>query len=135
MDVFPMGFAYNETSHITKELGEEDREGVNVSIKRRHKRRPRRRRQGERGIQRGKGKLTRPLKTGLSLLKRLAKGKIGKKVTKKVRGKAITYGPSLYEKGVSMVKNRRVRNVLNSNFAYTALTYSTAFGQDRLNRY
>lgn len=50
-------------------------------------------------------------------------------------GKAIKYGPSIYEKGVSMVKNRRVRNVVNSNFAYTVLNYGTAFAQDRLNRY
>ena len=96
-----------------KELREEEREGVNATMKRRHKRRARRRRQGKCGIQKGKGKSSRAVKTGLSLLKRLAKSKIGKKVTKNVRGKTITSGPSLYEKGVSTVKKRRVRNVLN----------------------
>ena len=37
--------------------------------------------------------------------------------------------------GVSMVKNRRVKNVLNLNFAYTALTYGRVFTQEILNRY
>lgn len=54
-----------------------------MAVKRRRKRRPSRRRQGGRGIQRATGKLTRALKTGLGLLRRLAKRKIGKKLPKK----------------------------------------------------
>ena len=39
----------------------------------------------------------------------------------------------LYEKGVSKVKIKMVRNALNLNFTNTPLDYRTAYAQDRLN--
>ena len=83
----------------------------------------------------GKEKVTRALKTGFNSLKRLAKNYTGKQVTRKVAGEAMKYAPLFYEKGVSRVKNRSVRNALNSNFANTTLNCGTAYAQDRLNGY
>lgn len=84
-------------------------------------------RQEGRGVQRGKGKVARALKTRFNLLKRLAKSDIEKQVTGKVAGSAIKYAPSLYEKGVSRIKNKRIRNAFNPHFANIALTHGAAY--------
>lgn len=52
--------------------------------------------QGGRGVQ--MGKVTRAIKSGFNLLKRLVKRNGGSKVTKKVAGWAIKCMPALYEK-------------------------------------
>lgn len=54
----------------------------------------------------------------------------GKQVTRKVAGKAIKYVTTLYEKGVSRIRNRRVRNASTLNFAKTALNYGKAYEKD-----
>lgn len=85
---------------------------------------------GGHGIQRV-GKTTKTLKARMKRIQRLAKSSLGKTLW----GQAIKYPPSLYKKGVSRINNNKIRKVLNSNLANTAVSYGLEYARNKLSMY
>ena len=58
-----------------------------------------------------------------------------KKINKKTLKEGLKRVTDLYNRGISRIKNNRIKNALNSNLANTALNYGNIFAVYRLNRY
>ena len=82
-------------------------------------------------MQKGRGKVTKVLLAGRQLIKRLAKSDLGKKLG----GEALRHAFSLFEKTVSKIKNDKIRKVLYSYLANTAVNYESEYARNKLHKY
>ena len=82
-------------------------------------------------MQKGRGKVTKVLLAGRQLIKRLAKSDLGKKLG----GEALRHAFPLFEKTVSKIKNDKIRKVLYSYLANTAVNYESKYARNKLHKY
>ena len=67
----------------------------------------------------------------MQLIKRLAKSDLGKKLG----GEPSRHALTLFEKGVSKIKNDKIRRVLYSYLANTAVNYRSECARNKLHKY
>ena len=82
-------------------------------------------------MQRGRGKFTKALHAGIQLIERLAKSNLGKRLW----GEALRYASTFFEKGVTKIKNDKVRRVLNSDLANAVVNYWLDYAKNKFHKY